>query len=630
MLIGMRTMGGKWVLMGFSFIIIVSFGFWGIGDVVRGIFSRTSNTVAFVGDVKLSNTQLSREFRRQLNLLQARFGGNLDSAKARDLGLVERVVDTLIERTLYDLEAQRLGLVIGDDLIRDAIRRNPGFRNSQGVFDPNIYASVLAASGLTESEFVARVRHDLKRAHLVGSLAAAAAPPDVLVKSLYRHRQQRRVADFFVVTNGSVGEAPTPDHATLAAFHEENAPRFTAPEYRALTFIHITPEDLVGEVAVSEEEILAEYDDRRASFTQTERRTVDQILLPDEATARAAHDDLTRGRDFTAVAAKFANMNADDVSLGTITRNDLFGDVADTVFDLGAGEISAPVQSPFGWHVFRVAAIGENAFPPLAELRAEIEREIALRGAADALYRLTTTLDDTLAAGATLEGAAGQLKLRLTRVAAIDSGGTTPESARADLPGGAEFLTTAFATPAGVTSLLNESDDGSSFIVRVDSVTPPALKPLDRIRDEVEAAWRESELDKAAAARAAAAAERINDGEDFAKVAADLGHTARASAPVRRDRDGAERSFSPRLVAALFALDVGKAHAAPAGDGTGHVVARLADIVEADPNADEAGLTALRDELRVDIAGDFTAQYRDTLRKRYPVDVNRRAIDALF
>ena len=323
-------------------------------------------------------------------------------------------------------------------------------------------------------------------------------------------------------------------------------------------------------------------------------------------------------------------MNADDVSLGTITRNDLFGDVADTVFELGAGEISAPIQSPFGWHVFRVAAIGENAFPPLPELRAEIEREIALRGATDALYRLTTTLDDVLAAGATLEGAAGQLKLRLTRVAATDSGGTTPENARADLPGGAEFLTAAFATPAGVTSLLNESDDGSYFIVRVDRVTPPALKPLDRIRDEVEAAWRETELDKAAAARAAAAAERINDGEDFAKVAADLGHTALASAPVRRDRDGAEGSFSPRLVAALFALEVGKAHAAPAGDGTGHVVARLADIVEADPNADEAGLTALRDELRVGIASDFTAQYRVTLQKRYPVDVNRRAIDALF
>ena len=452
----------------------------------------------------------------------------------------------------------------------------------------------------------------------------------MLVKSLYRHRQQRRVADFFVVTNGSVGDAPTPDHAALAAFHEENARRFTAPEYRALTFIHITPEDLVGEVAVSEEEVLAEYDDRRASFTQTEQRTVDQILLPDEATARAARDELTRGRDFTAVAADLAGMNADDVALGTITRNDLFGDVADTVFELGTGEISAPVQSPFGWHVFRVAAIGENAFPQLAELRAEIEREIALRGAADALYRLTTAIDDTLAAGATLESAAGQLKLRLTRVRATDAEGATPESARADLPGAAEFLTTAFATPAGVTSLLNESDDGSYFIVRVDSVTPPALKPLDRIRDEVEAAWRESELDKAAAARAAAAAERINDGEDFAKVAADLGHTALASAPVRRDRDGAERSFSPRLVAALFALDVGKAHAAPAGDGSGHVVARLADIVEANPSADKAGLTALRDELRMDIAGDFTAQYLGTLQKRYPVDVNRRAIDALF
>ncbi len=631
MLIGMRSLGGKWVLGIFSGLIIISFGFWGIGDVVRSIFSRTSGAVAFVGDVELSGPQLSREFRRQLNQLQSRFGGQLDSAKARDLGLVEQSLGILVQRTLYDLETARLGLDIGDDVIRSTIQRNPAFYNPAGQFDKAIFERAVNRLGYSEDQYVALRRNEIRRNQLVGSVAAGAVAPSVLVTSLYRHREQRRVADFFVVTGDSIGDVAAPGRATLAAFHKQNARRFTAPEYRALTFIHITPDELVAEVAVSEDEIAAEYDERRALFTETERRSVDQILLPDEATARAARGELMRGREFTAVADEFAGMSADQVSLGAVTRGELVSEVADVVFELGIDEISAPVQSPFGWHILRVVAAGKDMYPPLAELRAEIEREIALRGAVDVLYRLTNTLEDTLAGGATLEEAASQLKLRLARVAAVDSTGTTSEgAAAADLPGAAEFLTTAFATPAGESSLLNESGDGTYYIVRVDGVTPPALRPFDQIRDEVETAWREVERDKAAAARAAAALESIERGEDFAAVAADLGYPVSTTAPVRRDGAGVERPFSPGLVAALFALDEGGVHAARAGDGSGHVVARLTDIVEADPGADEAGLAALRDQLRASIASGLTAQYRGILGERFPVRINQRAIDSLF
>ncbi len=627
MLIGMRQFGGKWFLGIFAFIIIVSFAFWGIGDVVRGLFDRTTNAVAHVGDVELTRNQLSREFRGEMTRMQSLFGGNLDSATARDLGLVDRVVDGLIARTIYNLEAERMGLLIGDDLVRNQIVAAAAFHNSSGAFDENVFAAELAARGFSEPEFVGRLRDDIKRVHLAGSVATA-VPPNVLVKSLYRHRQQRRVAEYFVVANASMAPAPTPDGAELAAYHEENAGRFTAPEYRALTVVHVTPKDLVDEVAVAEEEVLAEYNDRRAMFAREERRTVDQILVPDEATATAAHDQLTRGRDFLTVANEVAGTKADDVSLGAIARGDLTDEAADVVFGMARGEISAPTESPFGWHIFRVVAIGEETFPPLTELRAKIEGELALRDASDVLFQLTNTLDDMLAGGTTLEEAAGQLKLRLIRVAEVDSGGTTPSGTAADLPDVPELLAAAFATPAGDATLLTEAANGSYFIARVDGITPPALKRLDRVRDEVAAAWGSAELDKAAAARAATAVERIQGGEAIASVATDMGFTTTTAAPLRRDGNGAEPAFRRALVTALFALNVGGATTAAGGDG--HVVARLTRIVDADPNDDKDGVTALGDALRDEIAGDLAIQYRASLQERFPVSVNQRAIDSLF
>ena len=628
MLVNLRKIAGTWLMAIFSFLIIISFAVWGIGDIFRG---RTSNTVVTVGAVEISDLDVSREFRREMDRLRALFGGNLDSEQARRLGLLDRAVDALVARTLYDLDSAERGLAVGDERVLAEIKSTRSFQNAAGVFDPGVFASTLAASGLSEEQYVAILRNDIRRGQLLGSIAAAAPSPDVLVEALYRHREQRRVAEYFVVGRDGVGDAGEPDDAALAAYHEANAARFTAPEYRKLTFIHITAEELADEIAVSEEEIEAEYDDRRGALVQPEKRTVDQILLGDEGTAKAARERVMNGEDFFAVAEDLAGMDAEEVALGEITRGGLVEEVAGAVFDLGEGDVGAPVQSPFGWHVFRVTAVTPERVPTFAEMRDEIERDIARRNAVDVLYRLTNTLDDTLAGGATLEEAAAELKLNLGRAEAVDSNGRTPAGVHADnLPKVVEFLTIAFETPEGQPSLLVESARGSYFIVRVDGVTAPALRPLETIRDEVTVGWRNAEIDKAMIARARAAVERIGAGEDFAEVAASLGGTPEKSAPVRRDGDGGEGVLAPDLVDALFSRDVGTPAMARAVDRRGYVVARATEIVEADPAGDEAGTDALSDEFRASIATDVMSQYRAVLEARFPVRVDRSAIDALF
>ncbi|MFQ5785942.1 MAG: SurA N-terminal domain-containing protein [Alphaproteobacteria bacterium] len=632
MLVNLRKVAGTWVMAIFSFLIIISFGIWGIGDIFRG---RTSNTIATVGDVEISDGDLRREFRRALDRLQSRFGGQLNSDQARQLGLVDLALDGIVSRTLYDLEASRLGLAVGDDLVRRAIATTPAFQGVTGTFDPSLFASALAGSGLSEEQYVALLRNDIRHAQLADSIAAAAVTPEFVAKALYRYREERRTADFFVIDNASVEGLAEPDDAALAAFHEAHAERFTAPEYRKLTYVHVTPEDLASEVAVTDEELRTEFEDRRASLTRPERRTVEQILLPDEATARKARDRLGAGTDFATVARDMGGAAAGDAALGTLTRRELGdligGDVADDVFALVQDEVSQPIKTPLGWHLFRVTAIEPESTPALDEVRDEIAHDIALRGAVDALYQLTTKLDDELAGGASLEEAAGRLKLPLGHIDAVSAAGATPEGTQAnDLPPTPEFLSTAFSLQTGETSLLSESDDGSYFIVRVDDVTPSALRPLDEIRDEVAAAWREAEREKAGAKRAADAAKRLDAGEAIDKIAGEFGATVLTSGAIRRDGNGAGPAFTADLVAKLFTLEPGKSISGRTGDSNGHVVARLGAIIEADPSADREGLDALRKQFRSAIVGGLAAEYRKTLEARFPVHIDEQAVNALF
>ena len=423
MLINMRKLGGKWVLGIFSGIIIASFSVFGIGDVVRSIASRSVNSIVVIGDVEIAGTEIRREFNRQLNRLQPLFNNQLDSAQARQLGLVDEALNTIVVRTLYDLEGTRLGLDVSEETLRESIRTDESFQNQQGQFDPNYFASFLASQRFNEAAYLAILRNELKRNQLASGVSAATRAPDFMVDLLYRHSQERRIGEYVVIENASITDLAEPTETELSDYHQANAGRFTAPEYRHLSYIHITAEDLLEELEISDSELDAEYDDRQFEFMRPARRTLEQIIAPDEATAREISDAIAAGRDFIDVAVEMTSVEADDVSLGEVTAGDLFGNLSDTVFALGVGEISAPVQSAFGWHIFRVTAAEDASSPSLEEVRDQLVGSISLRRASDALYDFSNRLDDMFAGGATIEEAAGGLSLKVSRLDAVDRGG---------------------------------------------------------------------------------------------------------------------------------------------------------------------------------------------------------------
>ena len=608
--------------------MILSFAIWGVGDIFRG---RTSNAVATVGDLEITANELGDAFRDTVRGLQAQFGMGFTAEQARDMGLVDYALESLVTNRLYDLETETLGLAVGDDVVLREIRSMPTFWNVDGAFDQGIFAAVLANSGRTEQQFVALLREDLRRTQLRGVVSAGIEAPDAMVDALFRRRAEERIVQYFVVANDSIYDVRTPEESELAAFHEDNAARFTAPEYRSLIYVYVTPNDIADEIAVPEEDVAAEYEDRLEEFVEPERRTVEQFVLADQATATDAYDRIAAGEDFLAVAADTTGVDAGGATLGSLTRRDLLKEFADVVFSLDDGAVSPPVESPLGWHVFRVTAIEPESIRSMEEVHIDLEHDIALRLAADALYQLGIRLDDALGGGATLEEAADQLALPLSRVAAIDGSGLDANGAPVEgLPDARGFLPTTFSSLEGETSLLNETADGSYYVLRVNSITPPALRPLDTIRGEVAAAWREAEQAKIAAGRAEEAAAAINAGASIAEQASGLGVEPLISAPFRRDGTRAGLEFAAELVLAVFAADVGEAADAATPDGGGRVVARLSEIVPADPGAAEDELARMRDSLGAAIANDLDVQFRNHLEQRYPVERMDGAINALF
>ncbi len=622
MLTALKTKASSWIVKILFALLILSFGVWGIGDIFRT--GGRDTAVAEIGPEQISGQEYLRAFQAEVKRLQPLFGGRLETEQARQLGLADQVLDNLVVRVLFEVHAADIGLAVSDEQIAQHIRDDSAFRSEQGQFDRMRFDLLLRQNGLSEAGYVERLRRDIAREQLA-SAAAAVTAPQTMAEIIRGYRAERRVAETLLIADAGVSDPGLPDETTLAAFHEENAGRYQAPEYRALTVVRVSPADIADEIKVSEDELNEEFLIRRFDFDVPERRRIEQIVLADEATARAAAERLRQGADFAEVARE--TTGGEPIDLGTVERGGMLPELADAAFAMPEGAASPPVESPLGWHILRAVKVEPGVTATLDALRDQLTREIALSQAADSVISIANQLEDELAAGAGLEEAAARLDLKAENVAAVDAGGQAPDGTPTPgIAGNPALLSLAFAAAVGEPTPLTETDDGGYMIVRVDGVTPAAVRPLAELRERVVADWQTAERAKAAETAAEAIAERLRAGEDLAAIAAERGLTVGKSKPFTRDTGDPEANVLAALGAKLFALRVGET---TTGDHPlGHVVARLVGIQPAAPDA--TATAALQKSLTEAMSRDAIDLYGAALRREIDVTTNPRAVDALF
>ncbi|HSA80141.1 MAG TPA: SurA N-terminal domain-containing protein [Geminicoccaceae bacterium] len=624
----LRQKAGSWVVKVLLLLLVVSFAIWGIGDVFFG--GVQNPTVATVGSAEISAGELADAFNRSLNNLQQRLGRTVDREQAIQLGLMQQALQDLIARRLIDQRARDMGLTVADDTLRQLVTEDPLF-HSAGQFDRQRFEQLLRANGMTEQGYLASLRQDVVRSTLTGSIAGPVAAPAGLVDAIYRYRNEERRGHYVAIKASSITDLPEPSEDDLAAFHNANEDTYTTPEYRRLTFITLAAEDLIDEVDVSEAEVEAEYQALIDTYRTPERRTVEQLLAPNGAAIEKAAQQVAEGASFDEVAETLSTEGVSVDDLGQVTATDLPPAQSEAIFALAEGEVSRPVESPFGWHLFKVSEILPEEVVPLAQARDEIARELALAEARDRLPNFATQLDDELAAGQSLAEAAAAVGLEARSVAAIDPRGNDPEGRRPpEVPDWPEFLTLAFETPAGEPSLLEETEAGGYFVLQVDEIVPPSVKPVDEVRPQLVAAWQADKRRELARQKAEDLLTRLQDGASLDELAVAENLTVTPIEPVKRGETGADQGINQAVVRALFATPPGRPAEPVIALGESFTVVATDEVIDADPAADRSAVERLEVELEADMRNDLLAQFETQLRREYPVAIDGAAFNRVI
>jgi len=600
-----------WAIIG---LLIVGLAGFSIGAGGGG-----STNVARVGDQEVSAETFARTLDQEMRAISTQVGRNLTVAEAQQFGIDRSVLARLVADAALDEEAARVGVSVGDDLVREQVLAVPAFAGADGAFDRETYTFVLQRTGMDPAGFEALLRREITRETLAGSVQAATALPQVATDTVLGFLGERRSIDW-VRLDGSLLETPVPapTDAELAAEHEANPERYTRPETRRITYAALTPAMLAAGIEVPEAELRAAYEAEPGRFGAPERRILDRIGFGSAGDAEAARARLDAGEiTFDALAAE-RGLSTAETDQGEVAASEL-GAAAEAVFGADGPGIVGPVETALGPSIYRVNAILGATMTPFEEAREELRAERALRAAGDRLFDATGGVDDLLAGGATLEEIAAETEMEIGTIEL----NTQSAGGLADDPA---FVTLANGADEGVETDLAELETGGIVTLRVEAIEPPALIPLAEVRDRVAADWTAARTAEALEARAVEWTAELDGGLAFGDLTERLGAVAQAAGPLTRS--DVVPGLVPEVVADVFELDEGAA--ITRADGDGIILVQLTSVEPFDPESEENAqvLEGVNARFRAEAAQDLLSLYTAAIRDEAGVSVNQNMINA--
>ena len=615
-LIGRAIMG---LVLGF---IILSFAVWGIGDRFTNF---DAGRLATVGTTQITVDQYRSAYQTQLQQMQQKAKRGITNEEARRIGLDRQVLSRLLTDTILDQEAAKLGLAVSNDSIAKMIVDDDLFKGADGHFDKQRFAMLMANNNMTEQSYVKDERGLILRQDVSDAVVGGIEPPKAMGEAIHRYQSEVRDFDFFILPAVAAGAIPTPSPAELTKYYADRPSAFVAPEFRKLVVLSIVPVDLVKPDTISDADVQKRYDVMKAArFIVPEKRTVQQLVFPDEKAAAAAKAKIDGGETFDQLVKDEKKSEA-DISLGTIAKVELEDKtVADAAFALPDGSVSAPIATKFGAVLVHVAGVLPMRQQPLSEVSSQLKDELAIVHAKSEATTMRDKIEDQRSAGKTLTEAASAVGLKTRTIDAIDAMGFDKAHKPVEgLVDGPALLKAAFGTDVGADTEMLQTTNGGEVWYEVAGVDPSHRLPFDAVKPRVEALWRNDETSRRLAALGDKVVAAIDGGKTLATVAAENGKLAVMKA-TDIARSGAP-NLPPTLAAAVFDIAAGKAGSAADG-GAGRVIFRVeaAKVPPIDPNNKD--FSKLMEQVKGGLVDDVIAQYLATAQGEIGVKINQQAL----
>jgi peptidyl-prolyl cis-trans isomerase D len=600
----------KFILWGVVLVFVaLVFVDWGSG----GRTGSAAATAVQVGDHIVTEDEFRDRVREREQMYQQQLGDAWTQFRGRiDLGQ-ETVSRVITESILLD-EAERIGLVVTDAELQEAILDIPGMRDRLDGLERDerseVYGNLIRrVTGKSPQFFEQSLREQLLLNKLSRTVQQGVWVSDEeVVDTLRRERESADAEIVQVRYERFLADVEVGDER-IRAYYDDNLAEFEREEERVIRYLVVETSRLRRELEADPDAMMAFYEEHRADFTRGEQMSARHILFrlapgadPDtenEVRLRAEQvANLARGdADF----AELARIHTEDEGsregggdLGWFGRNAMVPEFEQAVFGAKPGDILGPVKSQFGFHVIKVEGYRPEQVQPFEEVEDQVRFQfLEGRAAAEAETR-ANQLAKRIVAEEPSTQEAWQSIADEDEVVSLNQ--SPPVSAGMLVPGtGSDLSFTDEVFEAEVLDVGGPKAIPRGWIVwQLAEVTPAGIPEFEVVRDEVEQTVRRI----AAADRARTAAEALaaswRDGGDAEALAAELGTSVVAVDAHRRGAAWSTLGVLSAVDEAVYTAEPGSIVGPIAVQDRGSVVARI----EALQRLTDAEISEAREEIR--------------------------------
>jgi len=368
---------------------------------------------AWVNGESISHTEYAQALERQTYQIRSMFGGQIDERMLNQFQIPRRTLNELIQYKLISQQARKMGIVVTDYELATFIRSLP-YLQKDGKFDSEAYNKI-PNRGAEEKIQRERLQAARFQEYLDGRVRATPAQ----LERAHVLQDTKVNLDYAKIDLRALGKNQKPNKAAVDEFLKK------------------TPE----------KDLETYYAENRADFTEPGKVQLKQIRvgIPFQASpaqkeqARAKIDEIAKGL----TAANFserARQKSDDEyakkggEVGWLNRGTLEKALESAIDGLDEGQISAPIETTFGYFLVLVEKKKEEVVKPFKEVKTTIaERLLAEKQGDEFVEKKKKEWNDILASGKSLEPELKAAKIELKKTGPFSVGqGSIPNVGQGD------------------------------------------------------------------------------------------------------------------------------------------------------------------------------------------------------
>ncbi|MGL9773600.1 MAG: peptidylprolyl isomerase [Sodalis sp. (in: enterobacteria)] len=470
-------------------LIAVSFVLTGVGNYLIG---GDGDYAAKVNGQQISRAQLEQAVQNERNRQQESMGEQFSQLAANEgymHQMRQQVLSQLIDETLLDQYADKLGLAISDDQIKQAIFAIPAFR-TEDKFDNAKFRSLIGNMGLSPDQYAALMRKQLLTQQLIEGIGGTGFLLPAETYRLLAVAVQTREARLATFAIAPLTEKQTASDDEIQASYNAHKNQYLSPEAFKVSYIPMDAEAMQAKTTVDEQEIQAWYDQHHDQFTVPGRKRYSIIQSKNENDANDWLKQLQQGADFAALAKAHSTdvvsaKNGGDI--GWMSDSDTLDELNQA--DLSQKkQLSGVIKSSVGFLIIRLDDMQQAQVSPLSAVHDEVAAKVKQEKAIDAYYALQQKVSDaasndneTLASAETATG----IKARQTDWFSHDD---VPAALDYDAVKQVLFRRSLLGSNGapGSNSDVITVDGNRAFVIRIADHRPERVQPLEDVRARVE------------------------------------------------------------------------------------------------------------------------------------------------